>query len=269
MLLRSLLRRSPTHLLLARVGRRSSSSFWSSQPNVPPELAQLLNDGIGRSVGARMELAATLAVSWRAQLVGEPRAAPGGGTSLAYTLRAGASAQGADVAVIRASIFPADQAGDVATGLLFAPQCHPALPLNLASAPLIEAAVAGLRERGADRVAAVAALPGLCKWIVEQRAWEGRGLDEEERGAVVAVARGEPRPGHSVLGQGTFKAAQAALEALALEYASRQEVDTECTAFAEAGASLQGIHYMHETSPDALRDSAGCTASFEFPPPSS
>ena len=269
MLLRSSLRRPPTRLLLARAGRRASSSFWSSQPNVPPELAALLNDGVGRGVGARSELAATLAASWRAELVGEPRPAPGGGTSLAYTLRAGASpTQGADVAVLRAAIFPADQAGDVATGLLFAPQCHPALPLNLASAPLIEAAVAGVRERGADRVAAVAALPGLCAWIVEQQAWEGRGFDDEQAGAVVAVARGEPRPGHSVLGEGTFKAAQTALEALALEYASRHGADTECTAFAEAGASLQGIHYMHETSPDALRDSAGCTASFEFPPAS-
>ena len=40
--------------------------------------------------------------------------------------------------------------------------------------------------------------------------WEGEGLTEAQRGAVEAVARNEPRPGHSVLGVGTFEAAKSA-----------------------------------------------------------
>ena len=36
--------------------------------------------------------------------------------------------------------------------------------------------------------------------------------------------------------------------------------------FRAAGASLMGVHWMHSTRPEDLRDSAGCTASFEFPP---
>ena len=27
-----------------------------------------------------------------------------------------------------------------------------------------------------------------------------------------------------------------------------------------------GVHWMHSKRPEDLRDSAGCTASFEFPP---
>ena len=50
----------------------------------------------------------------------------------------------------------------------------------------------------------------LCAWVVETRAWERVdgakcGYDDETAGAVEAVARGRPRPGHSVLGVGTFK----------------------------------------------------------------
>ena len=40
--------------------------------------------------------------------------------------------------------------------------------------------------------------------------WESEGLTEEQRGAVEAVARNEPRPGHSVLGVGTFEALKSA-----------------------------------------------------------
>ena len=47
---------------------------------------------------------------------------------------------------------------------------------------------------------------------------------------------------------------------------STSNYHAECTAFRAAGASLMGVHWMHSTRPEDLRDSAGCTASFEFPP---
>ena len=72
-----------------------------------------------------------------------------------------------------------------------------------------------LAKRGAGRVMAVAPLPGFCRWIVSEAAWhldeKAPGYDKEQPAAVEAVARGVPREGHKVLGQGTFKAAQPAL----------------------------------------------------------
>ena len=249
---------------LARpLSRPLCSSVWSRQPNVPSELAAKLEAAVGQSLAVRSDLATSLAASWRVEPIGEP--APfqdGAGKAWAFTLRMG---EGTDLGLLRAAHWHADRAGDVATAMLFAPQCHPALPLSVAAVPLIDAACAAMREQGAERITAVAALPGLCDWVCETRAWESEAMTEEQSGAVEAVARGEPRPGHSVLGVGTFKAAQAAFQPLALAYASRDHPDAECSAFRAAGATLMGVHWMHSTTPDALRDSAGCTASFEFP----
>jgi hypothetical protein len=150
-------------------------------------------------------------------------------------------------------------------------QCHPALPLAHAGLPLIAAARAELHQRGAERVMAVAALPGLCRQIVDEAAWlqlrsrMGEGdFNEEQPAAVEAVARGVPRPGHSVLGVGTFEAARPGIEVLALDYAQHADEDTEAGAYRAAGADLAGVHYMHDTSAEAMRESAGCTAGFEF-----
>jgi hypothetical protein len=55
-----------------------------------------------------------------------------------------------------------------------------------------------------------AALAGHIGLTYCRHRWEGEGLTEEQRGAVEAVARNEPRPGHSVLGVGTFEAAKPA-----------------------------------------------------------
>lgn len=141
-----------------------------------------------------------------------------------------------------------------------------------AGPPLVHAARAELQRRGAERVIAVAPLAGLCGWIVDGERWlhldrSADGFDEEQPGAVEAVARGEPRPGHSVLGRGTFNAAKPAFEHLALEYAKMMlhAPDSECAAFRAADADLVGVSYMHASSEAALRDSAGCTASFELP----
>ena len=69
---------------------------------------------------------------------------------------------------------------------------------------------------------------------------------------------------------GVSQAAKGAFEVLAKEYAASAELQPggggggEPRLFADAGARLVGVHWMHDTSPDALADSAGCTASFEF-----
>ena len=82
--------------------------------------------------------------------------------------------------------------------------------------PLIDASRKYLAKRGAGRVMAVAPLPGFCQWIVSEAAWHALddkdpGYSDDQPSAVEAVAKGVPREGHSVLGHGTFTAAQPAL----------------------------------------------------------
>ena len=65
-----------------------------------------------------------------------------------------------------------------------------------------------------DKIAGVARLDGshgLCAWVRDTKAWER--FEEPERSAVEAVATNTPRPGHSVLGKGTFEAAKEAEKA--------------------------------------------------------
>lgn len=94
------------------------------------------------------------------------------------------------------------------SGVLFGAATHPALPL-LASSPLVDAALYEKRER-----TALAALPGLCVWARGILANESVSLKtkfgEVAFEAAEAVAEGRPRPGHSVLGQGTFRDARPA-----------------------------------------------------------
>ena len=129
-----------------------------------------------------------------------------------------------------------------------------------------------LKLRGAQRVVALAPLHGLCGWIVSEAAWERvdssmPGFDPEQPAAVEAVARGVPRAGHSVLGVGTFKAAEPAFKHLALEYAARctGDADSEVAMYSAAGAEIVGINWMHAQDEEALRDCAGCTVSMRLP----
>ena len=83
------------------------------------------------------------------------------------------------------------------------------------------------------------------------------------RGAIEAIALGRPRPGHSVLGAGTYRDAEQDFTTLALGFADRR-VTGECAYFRDAGAKLAGINWLHDTSPEALADSGGATAAFHF-----
>lgn len=88
---------------------------------------------------------------------------------------------------------------------------------------------------------------GFCQFVVETRAWEevneemvttlSKEMSDVERSsldpvvmasAVEAMARGQPRPGHTVLGDGTFNAARPAWEALIQDYVQIQSFDPEC-----------------------------------------
>jgi len=161
---------------------------------------------------------------------------------------------------------------------IFGPAADPALPLTLAGRPLVENALETLKSNGAVKIKGWCRIQGLSQWILEEQAWEtvdqqflaeiGHPDEDaaEMAGAVEAIARGQPRPGHSVLGIGTFNAARPAWEALADGYTQIQSWDpnSEISLFKSCGATLIGVQWMHDKSPEAIRESGGCTVSFEF-----
>ena len=194
---------------------------------------------------------------------------------------------GVPLGFLRASVWPPGRS-QLITAMLFGAQCDPAVPLVLAGCRMVEVALKTLaEEHGVQRTLAVAPLPGLCRWILTERAWEWMGTDalpmpdgfeehakflqvspeeyvEQRQAAVECVAQGVARPGQEALGAWTYQAARHGIEPLALKYAAIEDADWECTMYKEAGAKLVGVHWMHDKSEEALRSSAGCTASFEF-----
>lgn len=167
------------------------------------------------------------------------------------------------------------------TAYVYGAGCDPGLPLSEAGSPLVLAAVNELRARGATEVRGWARLPGLCAWLKDTEAWQlvdaemvrelaakGEVAEDADPAAlaacVEAMAKGQPREGHEVLGQGTYDAAEPAWVALATDFAQFQSFDptTEVSLFKGCGAMFTRVQYMHDKSPEAMRDNAGCTLAF-------
>lgn len=176
----------------------------------------------------------------------ESEAAAPSGSQFTFVL----SVENTAVAIMRAALMPTGQnTGPKHYGLLIGSQCDPALSLTSVGEPLIRAATAQLKQRGAERVLAIAPLPGLCEWVVKTEGWKtldrsAQGFAADQIGAVESVARGTPRESHSVLGVGTFKAARPGFERLALAYAQDilSDADSEAAMFATHGAKVVGIN---------------------------
>ena len=156
---------------------------------------------------------------------------------------------------------PVDLASVLVTqnNILHSASVHPDLPLSAAKSLVL----AVLDEYEGAR--ALAALPGLCAWVA---AMEPAALEDEfgadAAGAAVAIALGRPRPGHSVLGQGTFRAATPAWTALAGRYAESDAAE-ECALYRAAGGVDRGVQHMANTDAAYIADSGGAMALFEFP----
>ena len=133
------------------------------------------------------------------------------------------------------------------------------LPISVA-APLVAAAL----EEYDGKVHAFAALPGLCAWVaaMEPQALEDE-FGEKAAGAAVAIALGRPRPGHSVLGQGTFRDAEPAWVALAGRYAETDAAE-EAALYRTAGGVGVGVQHLATTEPAAMADYGGAMALFQF-----
>ncbi len=133
---------------------------------------------------------------------------------------------------------------------------HEGLPLS-ACMPLVRHALAAA---GPESPLAVAKLNGLCAWVAAMATEDLEAeFGSEAAGAVLAVANGRPRPGHSVLGQGTFRAAEPAWTALAGRFAETAAAE-EANVYRDAGFFVHSIRHMADASPEGLAQSGGAMA---------
>ncbi|VEU39681.1 unnamed protein product [Pseudo-nitzschia multistriata] len=150
--------------------------------------------------------------------------------------------------------------------------------------PLVRAALeeSEMVEHG-QQPQAVASLTGLSEWVAtcldNDRYGESQTLmrlaghdvasENEKKGnsvsleAVRAIATGVPRPGHSVVGQGTFRDGQEAWKELAKEFAGLG-LSEEVNLYEKQGGNLVGIEHLADRSPDNMKNAGGAMARLFF-----
>jgi hypothetical protein len=135
--------------------------------------------------------------------------------------------------------------------------------------PLVEKAVHDAGENG-EQPQAMASLAGLCNWInvsLETGACEAleqlkaNNLTSFE--AVQAIATGIPRPGHSVVGEGTYRDAEEGWKAVAIEFVEK-DLSEEATLYRQQGARLVAIEHLADRNPDYLASAGGAMARLFF-----
>uniref|UniRef100_A0A7S4AXS9 Uncharacterized protein n=1 Tax=Pseudo-nitzschia australis TaxID=44445 RepID=A0A7S4AXS9_9STRA len=150
--------------------------------------------------------------------------------------------------------------------------------------PLVRAALeeSEIVEHG-QQPQAVASLNGLSEWVVkclENDRYEGSQTlkrlaehdvtsDDDGKGisvsleAVRAIATGVPRPGHSVVGQGTFRDGEDAWKELAKEF-SGLGLSKEINLYEKQGGNLINIEHLANRSPDNMKSAGGAMARLFF-----
>lgn len=140
--------------------------------------------------------------------------------------------------------------------------------------PLLERALKDAASQG-EQPQALATLHGLCAWVHDCLEDKARSavlatLDETSKQACIAIATGVPRPGHSVVGAGTYRDAEAGWKALAQEFCQAAP-SAECRLYLQAGkdlsvpqATLVGIEHLADTQPEYLQSAGGAMARYFF-----
>lgn len=144
--------------------------------------------------------------------------------------------------------------------------------------PLVQMAVVDAGSNG-EQVQALATLHGLCDWVkaqLEQLEKDDsaesndeenllfQGMTDLELEAVRSIATGFPRPGHSVVGAGTFQDGQDAWIRWAQQFIKTTGGSPECALYTGQGAHLVQIEPLAGTSPEYLRSAGGAMARFFF-----
>ncbi len=143
-------------------------------------------------------------------------------------------------------------------------------PIDMVCKPILEEALKDARSEKPQPVA-LASLEGLSKWVA--KGFDGqnkipaleelRTTDEKVFEAVKAIATGIPRPGHSVVGQGTYRDAEEGWKMIAQEFVS-SGLSEESELYKANGGALDCIEHLADTSREGLMDSGGSMARFTF-----
>jgi len=122
-------------------------------------------------------------------------------------------------------------------------------------------------------VEGLASMPELCRWV--SKGVDGKesinalqklideGGDQKYFEAIKAIATGIPRPGHSVVGIGTYKDGRDGWINLAMEHINMGHSD-QGELYKSRNAKLVGIDYLADDSKDGLISSGGAIARFHF-----
>ena len=137
-----------------------------------------------------------------------------------------------------------------------------------------------LSSGSGDKPVALASLDGLCRWVsgaIKEKEEKQDGIsssihellirwsenDEQTYGAIKAIATGVPRPGHSVVGQGTYRDGEEGWMELAELYV-KDGMAEEGLLYQKSGGKLVSIDHLADTTRDGLTSSGGAMARFEF-----
>ena len=155
--------------------------------------------------------------------------------------------------------------------------CSSSITIDRVCPPLLRVALDDASSAG-EQVQALSTLHGLCDWVVANlnntvppnipRSVVLAQLMEQDHPivlleAVRAIATGVPRPGHSVVGQGTFRDGQTGWEALAKEFV-QLKLGEEARLYQQEGGELVGIESLADTQPQYLKSAGGAMARFFF-----
>ena len=145
---------------------------------------------------------------------------------------------------------------------------------------LVDMALADIRAEGTGDgrpPTAVATLHGLCSYVEDGLSGTDRvqslvdaeeeGGEEAERalGAVRAMATGVPRPGHSVVGMGTYRDGEELWRRVAEEFVLSSGRSPEGKLYlGQSGGRLAEIMHLGDQTRDGLLLAGGAVARFEF-----
>ena len=150
--------------------------------------------------------------------------------------------------------------------ILYGARSRPGVPLGLASS-LVAAAIAKLPRGDASKSpVALVPLPRMCEWARDGERWSDDdpalvAAGEEAIECAKAIALGKPRPGHSVLGQGTFRAGERAWMRLCeMHMEEDEEVAREMATFKGAMRGAFAPAHMADTDPEYIALAGGAMA---------
>mmetsp|Transcript_33161 Transcript_33161/g.71771 ORF Transcript_33161/g.71771 Transcript_33161/m.71771 type:complete len:258 (+) Transcript_33161:277-1050(+) len=137
---------------------------------------------------------------------------------------------------------------------------------------LLDMAIKDVKSTGTQPVA-VTTLHGLCQWVEDGLCSSNSNgvdsidalnmLDADTVEAVKAVATGVPRPGHSVVGVGTYRDGEKGWKTLANAFIDIG-MSSESELYKSRGGELEEIIHLGDDTKEGLTSAGGAVAKFKF-----